>query len=126
MSDDVLLVGAIDFGTTYSGWAYSYSKDFEIDPANPYVQNWKCGKTSFHKTATCVLVNPDGKTVDAFGFEAEDRYIDLVAEGEHEDYYFFKRFKMALNKKLGEVTFCSYFNVNYYRVLLGPWRHTRN
>lgn len=111
MSDEVLLVGAIDFGTTYSGWAFSNSDDFEDDPTNPYVQRWRCGKHSFQKTPTCVLVNPDGKTVEAFGFEAEDKYIDLVAKGTHEDYFFFKRFKMALNKKLGEVsTFCTFFH----------------
>ncbi|WAQ94614.1 hypothetical protein MAR_007085, partial [Mya arenaria] len=45
---------------------------------------------------TTVLIKPDGKTLEAFGFEAETRYTELIDEDEHESYYFFKRFKMKL------------------------------
>ncbi|XP_045204038.2 heat shock 70 kDa protein 12B-like [Mercenaria mercenaria] len=102
MSEDVLLVGAVDFGTTYSGWAFSYSTDFEKDPTNSFVKHWQCGQHISEKAPTCVLVNPDGTTVAAFGYEAENKYVELVTKGKHEEYYFFKRFKMALNKKLGD------------------------
>ena len=38
-----LLVGSIDFGTTYSGWAYLTSHDFEREPTKAYARNWNLG-----------------------------------------------------------------------------------
>ncbi|WAQ94615.1 hypothetical protein MAR_007086, partial [Mya arenaria] len=45
---------------------------------------------------TTVLIKPDGRTLEAFGYEAETRYAELIDEEAHESYYFFKRFKMKL------------------------------
>ena len=49
---------------------------------------------------TCVLIKPDGKTLDAFGFGAEDRYVELSEEGSHKQWYFFQRFKLMLLDKV--------------------------
>ena len=32
LHSDKFIVGAIDFGTTYSGYAYSFAADFNLDP----------------------------------------------------------------------------------------------
>ncbi|WAR27204.1 HS12A-like protein, partial [Mya arenaria] len=50
-------------------------------------------------TPTCVLIEPDGETFSAFGFDAETKYTHLVEAEEHDKWYFFKRFKMQLYNK---------------------------
>ncbi|XP_076084466.1 heat shock 70 kDa protein 12A-like [Mytilus galloprovincialis] len=103
---DHLLVAAIDFGTTYSGYAFSTKDAFKTDPLKIYAnQAWNAGGRQLLslKTPTCILLNPD-KQFDSFGYEAENKYADLVMEEEHEDYYYFHRFKMSLhnNKNVKE------------------------
>ncbi|XP_053398855.1 heat shock 70 kDa protein 12A-like isoform X2 [Mercenaria mercenaria] len=97
-----IMVAAIDFGTTYSGWAFSFLSDFKSDRTKASARKWHSGSTQTDKTPTCILLRPDGKTIEAFGYDAENRYRDLIDSGEHEKYYYFRRFKMLLNKKLGE------------------------
>ncbi|WAR14046.1 HS12A-like protein, partial [Mya arenaria] len=48
---------------------------------------------------TCVLIKPDGITLEAFGYEAETIYADLAAKNEHKKWYYFRRFKMKLFDK---------------------------
>jgi hypothetical protein len=69
------------------------------------VKEWCSGSQNLitEKTPTCVLVKPDGETLEAFGYEAENRYTELVDNDKHRDYFYFKKFKMMLNKKIGEV-----------------------
>ncbi|WAR26477.1 HS12B-like protein [Mya arenaria] len=54
---------------------------------------------AIRETPTCVLIEPDGETFSAFGFDAETKYTSLVEADEHDEWYFFKRFKMQLYKK---------------------------
>ncbi|WAQ94602.1 HS12B-like protein [Mya arenaria] len=89
-----LLVAAIDFGTTYSSWAFSFRHENESDPTQ--ISAKQCQGECPTKEPTTVLIQPDGKTLEAFGFEAETRYTELIDEDEHESYFFFKRFKMKL------------------------------
>ena len=107
-SRNVLLVGAIDFGTTYSGWAYSFQHDYKSDPTRATVQHWYSGSSTLvtEKTPTVPLIAPDGKTLVDFGYEAENRYKELVENDEHENYYYFRRFKMALNKEVSAGAAC--------------------
>lgn len=96
-----LLVAAIDFGTTYSGYAFSFKHEYETDPLKVCSNNWAAGSRSLVslKTPTCVLFDKD-KVFDSFGYEAEDKYSELAEEEEHQEWYFFRRFKMSLfNKK---------------------------
>ncbi|XP_053390946.1 heat shock 70 kDa protein 12B-like, partial [Mercenaria mercenaria] len=97
-----LLVAAIDFGTTYSGWGFSFRHEFESEPTKVYTKNW-IGSQLSQKGPTSILIEPDGRTLNSFGFEAENKYADLAANQEHEDWYFFERFKMKLyeNQRLG-------------------------
>ncbi|XP_071139076.1 heat shock 70 kDa protein 12A-like [Mytilus edulis] len=95
-----IYVAAIDFGTTYSGYAFSVSapetelKDVEIFSN----QIWNSGtaEVASLKTPTCLLLSKDRK-VSVFGYEAEEQYADIVLDGDTEDYYFFHRFKMNLH-----------------------------
>ncbi|XP_053402835.1 heat shock 70 kDa protein 12B-like [Mercenaria mercenaria] len=100
-----LLVGAIDFGTTNSGWAFSFLHEFQTDPTKASVRQWRSGGNLVtEKVPACVLIKPDGKTLEAFGYAAEVKYRDLTDKGDHEDYYYFGRFKMTLKKELGDVS----------------------
>ncbi|XP_052215038.1 heat shock 70 kDa protein 12A-like isoform X6 [Dreissena polymorpha] len=94
-----LIVAAIDFGTTYSGWAFSSKNDFEMEPVKVSAKTWIGGQLSSLKAPTCILIKPDGKTFEAFGFEAESRYAELCEENEHKKWFYFRRFKMALWNK---------------------------
>ena len=94
-TDAFLLVAAIDFGTAFSGYALS----FKSDPLKIQTNSgWNAGSKQLisHKTPTCVLVNPN-KQFDSFGYEAENKYVDLVEEDEHQEWMFFRRFKMILH-----------------------------
>ncbi|XP_052793991.1 heat shock 70 kDa protein 12B-like [Mya arenaria] len=94
-----LLVAAIDFGTMYSSWAFSFRHEYESDPTQISAKQWL--KHESTKGPTTVLIKPDGRTLEAFVFEAETRYAELIDEEAHESYYFFKRFKMKLwNQKI--------------------------
>ena len=95
------LVCAIDFGTTYSGWASSFMHEYQSDPTKVSQRRWYSASETLStaKTPTCALIAPDGKTLVAFGYDAENKYQKLAEQGEHENYYYLRRFKMALAKE---------------------------
>ncbi|XP_060603060.1 heat shock 70 kDa protein 12B-like [Ruditapes philippinarum] len=97
-----LLVAAFDFGTTFSGYAFSFrDKPLEIVANN----NWNDESNLSLKTPTCILLDPEEK-FHSFGYEAENKYKMLCEEDEHHNWLFFRRFKMLLhrNKKLNRQT----------------------
>ncbi|KAL3885511.1 hypothetical protein ACJMK2_025564 [Sinanodonta woodiana] len=96
-----MMVAAIDFGTTYSGWAYSFRDQFIKDPTHVHAKVWSGGQLVSEKAPTTVLIEPDGKTFKAFGYEAEDVYAELAEAGEHRKWFYFRRFKMLLMDKIG-------------------------
>lgn len=51
---DLALVAAIDFGTTYSGWAFSFKHDFDKDPTAVSMKTWVGGN----------LVSQKGKLIN--------------------------------------------------------------
>ena len=97
-----LLVAAIDFGTTYSGYAFSFRHDFEKDPCKVSSHNWTAASRGLVslKTPTSILLNPQ-QEFECFGYDAEDRYTALANEDLHEEWYYFRRFKMMLHGQLG-------------------------
>ncbi|XP_060559879.1 uncharacterized protein LOC132719935 [Ruditapes philippinarum] len=97
-----IMVASLDLGTAYSGWASSFFTDFKSDRTKISARYWNSGSIQTPKTPTCLLVKPDGKTIESFGYEAENRYRELIEDNMHASYYFFRRFKMVLNRKLGE------------------------
>ena len=98
---DKTLVVSIDFGTTYSGYAFSFKDDYKENPtAVKTNQNWVAGTRSLMslKTSSAVLFDAN-KKFHSFGYEAENKYSNLAEDQEHRDWYFFKRFKMKLYGK---------------------------
>lgn len=89
-----LLSAAIDFGTTYSGLAYSYQDDQETIHV---VTQWSDG-TVANKIPTAILFDRDCKFV-AFGQEAIEAYDNISDEEEETEYFYFHRFKMNLHKE---------------------------
>ena len=97
---DKILVAAIDFGTTFSGYAFSFKTDYEADPMKISTnQQWTAGSRSLIslKAPTVVLLDKNRKFV-AFGYDAEDKYSEFALDDEHHDYYYFRRFKMLLHE----------------------------
>jgi len=90
-----VVVAAIDFGTTYSGYAFT----FTTDKTKVYCNHWNAGARGLvsHKTPTTVLINSK-QQFDSFGYEAEDKYSDLAEDDKHFGWYYFRRFKMKLFK----------------------------
>ncbi|XP_062582261.1 heat shock 70 kDa protein 12A-like [Saccostrea cucullata] len=90
-----LFVAAIDFGTTYSGYAFSLKHDWTKVLTNV----WSGGSLVSNKAPTSLLLKNDYSEV-LFGYEAEDRYSELSSENKHQDFYFFQRFKMILHEDI--------------------------
>ena len=85
----------IDFGTTYSGFAFSFNKE-EDDEAIFMNRDWvnELGhRTS--KTPTCLLLNKD-QSFDSFGYKAVEKYAHLRSVYEEKEFFFFQNFKMKL------------------------------
>ncbi|XP_076112303.1 heat shock 70 kDa protein 12A-like [Mytilus galloprovincialis] len=99
--NDILMVAAIDIGTTYSGYAYSFRGEYEKDKLNIDAnQIWNAGSQSLLslKTPTCILINQDTKKFVSFGFEAENAYRNAILDKKADMYYFFDKFKMVLHE----------------------------
>ncbi|KAL3878557.1 hypothetical protein ACJMK2_030894 [Sinanodonta woodiana] len=95
------LVAAIDFGTTYSGYGFSFQDEYQKDPCKIYTNVWNVGSSSLvsPKAPTCALFDTH-KKFHSFGYEAEDKYADLAADDEADGWYYFRRFKMTLYDKM--------------------------
>lgn len=103
-----LFVAAIDFGTTYSGFAFSQKSSWE----NVYFPTCCSGDFESEKEPTVLLLNPD-KSIKAFGYKAETMYMEMtktrdlesditsqeIPEEDWKTYYYFSRFKMLLYEK---------------------------
>ena len=102
MSSEPFLVVAIDFGTTYSGFAFQFRHQY--DPKDPTVmmapQSWSDGTKQVLslKTPTALLLTPDYE-IDSFGYEAERKYSNLCEENKHTEYAFYRQFKMKLQSR---------------------------
>ncbi|XP_038070790.1 uncharacterized protein LOC119739788 [Patiria miniata] len=89
------VVVAIDFGTTFSGYAYSYRRD----PDDVQImRKWEGGDPGVTnmKTPTTLLLHPGGE-FHSFGFTARDFYHDMD-HSEALRWLYFDKFKLALHK----------------------------
>ncbi|XP_052690693.1 heat shock 70 kDa protein 12A-like [Crassostrea angulata] len=107
------VVCAIDFGTTYSGYAYSMRPDYERHPLNIESYQWHSKEMTTLKTPTTILFDKAGN-FHSFGYEAEKKYAELAERAQEEDgdesvdsddendeakiaeWLYFRRFKMKL------------------------------
>lgn len=105
-SSSSFLVVAIDFGTTFSGYAFQFRHDYESDGIRSIFANtsWVAGGDGLMswKTPTTLLLNTDD-SFNSFGYEAEEEYNDSIENDEHHDYHYFRRFKMMLHDKMVHV-----------------------
>ncbi|VDI26127.1 Hypothetical predicted protein [Mytilus galloprovincialis] len=95
LQDPTPIIAAIDFGTTYSGFAFSQKKKH----AKIITKQWHSSSGSnlqSFKTPTSILLQPDGK-FHSFGYEAEEKYDVLSNGGDHRSWYFCRHFKMELH-----------------------------
>ena len=91
------MVIAIDFGTTFSGYAFSF-KGSERD-IYMYTKWGDCvGIPWACKAPTCVLTDKDGR-FQAFGYEAQRKYTSMEAD-EARMYRYFDKFKMHLHDRV--------------------------
>ncbi|XP_029310205.1 heat shock 70 kDa protein 12B isoform X2 [Cottoperca gobio] len=88
------VVVAIDFGTTSSGYAFSFTQDSE---AIHMMKRWEGGDPGVanQKSPTCLLLSPDLR-FHSFGFAARDFYHDLDPE-EARHWLYFDKFKMKIH-----------------------------
>ena len=90
------VVVAIDFGTTYSGYAYSLMST----PDDIYLMNrgqvGQFGALTY-KIPTILLLDEHG-VFHSFGFEARETYHDLE-EAESRKWLYFEKFKMELHSR---------------------------
>uniref|UniRef100_A0ACB8E9G2 Heat shock protein 12B n=1 Tax=Sphaerodactylus townsendi TaxID=933632 RepID=A0ACB8E9G2_9SAUR len=88
------VVVAIDFGTTSSGYAFSFANDPE---AIHMMRKWEGGDPGIanQKTPTSLLLTPEG-SFHSFGYTARDYYHDLDPE-EARDWLYFEKFKMKIH-----------------------------
>ena len=89
-------VAAIDFGTTYSGYAYAFTRD----PENIHLMNQRMvGHRSSYgvQQPTVLLLNERGE-FHSFGYEAQEFYHDLDEE-ESGKWLYFEKFKMELHSR---------------------------
>uniref|UniRef100_A0AAQ6IDP9 Heat shock protein 12B n=1 Tax=Anabas testudineus TaxID=64144 RepID=A0AAQ6IDP9_ANATE len=88
------VVVAIDFGTTSSGYAFSFTQDSE---AIHMMKRWEGGDPGVanQKSPTCLLLTPELR-FHSFGFAARDFYHDLDPE-EARHWLYFDKFKMKIH-----------------------------
>ncbi|XP_064601437.1 heat shock 70 kDa protein 12A-like [Liolophura sinensis] len=101
-----LLVVAIDMGTTYSGYAFSFQHEFLADKLKITTNKvWQDGYNQLHtsyKTPTSVLIDPEWQ-FHSFGYEAEAKYSELARASKQKQWLLFRRFKMTLyTRKISE------------------------
>ena len=88
------VVVAIDFGTSSSGFAFSFNHK---DGSEEIYMNRAWGREqgySTFKTPTCLLLNQH-RQFKKFGYEAAERYAELE-DAEDRSFYYFDHFKMML------------------------------
>lgn len=88
-----LFVASIDFGTTYSGYAFSSKDEWERDPLNIHKNVWNSSNLMSAKTPTALMLGPKREFL-AFGYDAETKYSE--SEGSFASYYYFHCFKLIL------------------------------
>ena len=96
-----LVVVAVDFGTTFSGYAFSFvpSDPRDASTAAPVhmMRRWEGGDPGVvnQKTLTALLLTPEGQ-FEAFGFTARNLYHDLDP-ADAQRWMYFDKFKMDLH-----------------------------
>lgn len=90
------IVVAIDFGTTYSGYAYAFRRKPDEIHLMRRKEAGQVGGPS-HKIPTILLMD-EREQFHAFGYDARDAYHDMTEE-ESRKWLYFEKFKMELHSR---------------------------
>ena len=91
------IVVAIDFGTTYSGYAYAFRRKPDEIHLMRRKEAGQVGGGPSHKIPTILLMD-EREQFHSFGYEARDTYNDM-AENESRNWLYFEKFKMELHSR---------------------------
>lgn len=91
------IVVAIDFGTTYSGYAYAFRSSPEDIHLMRNPEGGQASGTVSYKIPTILLLNEKGE-FHSFGYEARETYHNLNAD-ESRNWLYFEKFKMELHSR---------------------------
>lgn len=87
------IIAAIDIGSMWMGFAYSLKDDWKR-----VLSSYRASEEQIsYKVPTCILLQKDFST-SCIGYEAEEKYAELISEDNHHDYFFFKRFQTNLHQ----------------------------
>lgn len=94
---------AIDFGTSHSGYAFSFKSGSSQEQI--WIPSWgmEYGQKSF-KTPTCILFDEEQNFLK-FGYDALNTYTWLMKQYQTKKHYLFEHFKMELYYKVSSFTF---------------------
>ncbi|XP_053374144.1 heat shock 70 kDa protein 12A-like [Mercenaria mercenaria] len=94
------IVAAIDIGTTYSAYAYSFTDEYLKDPQKIYAnQDWTDGIVLITVKAPTVVLFDSKGNFHSFGYEAEKNYARLSELDKHRGWKYFRRFLAGSMKK---------------------------
>ncbi|XP_063447156.1 heat shock 70 kDa protein 12A-like [Mytilus trossulus] len=96
MADTKILVAAIDFGSSGAGYAFSFAYQYKNNPLDISTSVWNNGNGPVQTKVPTVLLFDSRKKFHSFGFEAEDKYEELLNTNKADKWYFLKGFKMQL------------------------------
>lgn len=115
-----VVIVAIDFGTTYSGYAFAFTRDPE---SIHMMRKWEGGDPGVNnqKTPTTLLLRPDG-SFHSFGFGARDFYHDLDP-AEAKQWLYFEKFKMSLHSSevCYSIFILCFFVLSTYAASISNW-----
>lgn len=93
--NDRFLVVAIDFGTTYTGYAFSFRHEYQRDRLKISTNIWTHNVGLSEKAPTAILLNKNQEVV-SFGYDALNDYAELTEAKKQSKFFLFHRFKMNL------------------------------
>ncbi|CAC5402354.1 unnamed protein product [Mytilus coruscus] len=96
MAETKILVVAIDFGSSGAGYAFSFAYQYKNNPLDISTSLWNNGNGPLQTKVPTVLLFDPNKKFHSFGFEAEDKYEELLNANKADQWYFLKGFKMQL------------------------------
>ncbi|XP_052071121.1 heat shock 70 kDa protein 12B-like [Mytilus californianus] len=96
MAETKILVVAIDFGSSGAGYAFSFAYQYKNNPLDISTSVWNNGNGPLQTKVPTVLLFDPNKKFHSFGFEAEDKYEELLNANKADQWYFLKGFKMQL------------------------------
>ncbi|KAH3803046.1 hypothetical protein DPMN_156745, partial [Dreissena polymorpha] len=95
VNNDCIVTAAISLGVTYTNLAWTL-----ISHSAPRVIEFFGRDVVRIKVPTSLLIQSDGRTLESFGYDAEEKYADFTENGTQNDWYYFERFWLDLNENM--------------------------